>query len=748
MAIGLALSGVLYAPVLFSAPETTSSDLCPPFGPDRPALSPRPPEAPTHAEADHVRYGQDGSIELQGNARIQRPKDRISGDRLTYRKQPQERITGSGDLWYETAGFTVNADHGWLLPKTHRGKLNQVRYWLNAMRASGKANQVLQQGPERYQLSRATYSTCPPQHRSWDISAQRIDLNRTTGRGQAYNAVLHAGDVPVFYMPYFNFPIDDRRQSGLLYPTFGSTTAGGFELALPYYWNIAPNMDATLTPHLFTRRGLGLNTQFRYLHRVGEGTGRDQIDLFWLPHDRIYRKQRWSLGLSDRTRVNDQLSYKLDVRRVSDKQFFRDFSTTLDQAATDNLASRFDLRAHTGGWGLGLTALSYQTVNPLIPESAYPYRIMPRVTAAKSFDLGGEDAKLAQLGIRADATRFSHPFTGRTTGQRFHVAATVSHRWARPWFEVTPKLTLDNTYYQLQRGNSDPLYQATDPKSHPSRSLPIASIDSKLFLERPYGDQSRYMALLEPRLYYLYVPYRDQTDIPLFDTGLSTLSYNQLFRPNRFTGGDRVSDANALTYGVSWSLVDTLQGTEPFSLRLAQQYRFSASRVAPVVQKGGSTLVTEIHSDLTRHWSGSVTAEYDTQGGHIGRTQTRFGYRGRDGSVANLSYFTKPQDQTDGYRQGDVSFAWHATRRWSLLGRLGYDFDQDKVVQSLLGVGYDSCCWAARVAVKRYVVNPTSIVTNGATSYANAIVFEVELKGLGNFGQKDRFQRDILGYNP
>ncbi|MDD3575623.1 MAG: LPS assembly protein LptD, partial [Halothiobacillus sp.] len=170
-------------------------------------------------------------------------------------------------------------------------------------------------------------------------------------------------------------------------------------------------------------------------------------------------------------------------------------------------------------------------------------------------------------------------------------------------------------------------------------------------------------------------------------------------------------------------------------------------RVIPTVDKGGSTVVAEAYSDINKHWNGSFTAEYDSDSGHIGRTQTRLGYRADQGSVANVSYFTKPQDTTQAYRQGDVSFAWQTSLHWQVLGRLGYDFNQNKVVQSLLGVGYDSCCWAARVALKRYVVNPDTFGTMAAPKYSNAILFEVELKGLGSFGQKNRFQQEILGYD-
>ncbi|MGD9499940.1 MAG: LPS-assembly protein LptD [Halothiobacillus sp.] len=725
------------------AADSKSCSLCPPFGPDRPPLRVQPLDTPTQATADHAQFEQNGTIQLKGDARIVRPADRITGNQLTYQKQPEERITGTGDLWYETPDFTLNADHGWLEPQLHQGELNDTRYWLNSRRASGSASRVEQHSESTYQLFTADYSTCPPAKRAWDISAKQIDLDRESGRGQAYDAVLHAGGVPIFYFPYFNFPIDNRRQSGLLFPTFGSSTSGGIEYVQPYYWNIAPNMDATISPHVFTRRGLGLDTEFRYLHRFGQtGVGYDQVNLFWLPNDRVYGEKRWALTLKDQAQVTPNLSYALNVNRVSDQQFFRDFSTNLNQATTDYLPTQFNLNATTGGWSLGLMALQYQTVNPLIPQSAYPYRTMPRITASKNFDLG-----LADLSLVADATRFSNPYSSATTGQRLHVAPSLYHEFRDSWYEITPKLTLDATGYQLTRGLSDPLYQTSDPQEHPTRVLPITSLDSKLFFERSYGETGRYRAQLEPRLYYLNVPYRDQTNIPLFDTGLTNLSYSQLFTANRFSGGDRISDANALTYGVSWSLIDTVQGTEPLSLRIAQRYNFRESRVIPTVDKGGSTVVAEAYSDINKHWNGSFTAEYDSDSGHIGRTQTRLGYRADQGSVANVSYFTKPQDTTQAYRQGDVSFAWQTSLHWQVLGRLGYDFNQNKVVQSLLGVGYDSCCWAARVALKRYVVNPDTFGTMAAPKYSNAILFEVELKGLGSFGQKNRFQQEILGYD-
>lgn len=719
--------------------------LCPPFGPDRPPLPIQPIDTPTQATADHIRLAQDGTINMTGEAMIQRPTDRVTGDELTYRKKPDEKITGSGNLWYETPDFIIQAKRGWLLPQMHQGQLSDTRYWLATRQATGTAAQVEQQSASTYQLNSADYSTCPPDHRSWDIAARRITLDRESGKGVARDAVLHAGGVPVFYFPYWTFSLDKQRQSGFLLPSFGSSTTGGLEYAQPIYWNIAPNMDATVGPHLFTRRGLGLDTEFRYLHTFGEsGLGRDQVNVFWLPHDRVYGDRRWSLALKDQAQIAPNLNYSLTVNRVSDNQFFRDFSTNLTQSVTDNLASQFTLNTQAGGWGLGLLALRYQTINPLIPESAFPYRIMPRLTATRGWDFGP-----ASLSLNADVTRFSHPDSGNTVGERLHVAPSLYHVYRSSWYEVTPRLTLDATTYQLTRGVNDPLYGSTDPQTHPNRVLPITSVDAKLYFERAYGRTGRYRAELQPRLYYLNVPYRDQNAIPLFDTGLTDLSYSQLFTANRFSGGDRISDANALTYGMSWSLIDVQEGTEPLSLRVAQRYNFRESRVTPMAAQGGTTVVAEAYSDITRNWNGAFTAEYDTDSGHIGRTQTRLGYRTDHGSVANLSYFTKPQDYTAPYRQTDISFAWQASPHWQILGRLGYDFTQKKIVQSLLGVGYDSCCWATRIALKRYVVSPQTITaTANPVNYSNAIIFEVELKGLGAFGKRRGLQREILGYDP
>lgn len=756
IAAALGAGGLAGSQALRAAEETTTADfgLCPAFGPERPAYRPLREGEPGTASADRAAYGPDGTVTLTGDAIVDQPGRRVRGERLIYRQGPEASVSAEGDLWLQTGDMAVQAERGELNLDGDTGRLERAHYWLESQHLSGVAETVVQDDRQHYRLGEATFSTCPAGKRDWEFRSREIHLNRETGRGEAWHTILLAGGVPVFYSPYLSFPLDDRRQSGFLYPTIGNSTAGGFEYAQPYYWNIAPNLDATLTPTLLTERGLGLGGQLRWLHRFGsQDLGRDQLDFFLLPDDRVDDGSRWSLRLDSSGRVNPDLDYRVDINRVSDDRFLQDFSTNLEQSTTSHLGSELRIDARPGGgWNLGLQAQRFQTIDPAIDERNYPYRIMPRLTASNRFGLGQWGEHLApSLSVRADVTRFAHPSSERIVGDRAHAAIGLGQTFEDSWFRLRPEVTLDATSYHL-----DDTDEGTGYDTGATRTVPISSIDGSLSFERAYGGTGRYRALLEPRLYYLYVPYRDQDDIPLFDTGPTTLSYSELFRPNRYSGGDRIADENALTYGLSWSLIDTRQGTVPLSLRVAQRYRFEDSetmipgRAETYVEAGGSTVLAEAYSDITQNWNGSFTAEYDSDRERIARSQTRLGYRGEDNRVLNVSWFTRegisPAD--DDYRQGDLSFAWPLSRRWSMLGRLGYDFESEQVVQSLLGVGYESCCWSARLALKRYIVRPDLGADLGDDAeYSNAVVFQVELKGLGGFGGNP-FRDDILGFDP
>jgi len=689
-----------------------------------------------------MRYDQAGNISLTGNAVIRRPAERISAEALHYHFDP-ERIFGEGNLWLESPQLLIHAERGEINPQARTGTLENAAYWLVDHHASGEARRVVQQDAARFRLSDPTFSTCPAGQRSWELKAERIDLDRESGRGVARHTTLHAGDLPVMYLPWISFPIDDRRQTGFLYPTLGSSSGSGFELAAPWYWNIAPQADATFIPRLMSRRGLGLDSEGRYLHQQGQGVARLNL----LPNDRQANRSRWQAQLRHNAGWDSGLITDLRIDRVSDDRYLQDFSNSLEEAATDNLETAFRAGYRAGNWQLGLLAQQYQTVSPLVSERNRPYRILPRVTASwrQATQLG---PLTARGDLQSSLSRFDHPSELRSTGSRLWATPALSAEFSRPFVEIVPRLALDLRHYQLSRGKEPARQGAAD---RITRTTPVASIDSRLLLERQHGEN--HLGVLEPRLYYLYVPYRNQAAIPNFDSGLASFSYAQLFTPNRYTGGDRLGDANLVTYALSWSLIDTRQGLETLGLRLAQQYRFSDSRVqlyGEGYERGPSTVITEASSQFHPNWQTSLTTEYDTDQSRLGRTHAHLRYRGGDGRILNMGYTYKPETaRNDGfpnrYRQGDVSFMYPASRQWSLIGRLGYSFDENRLVRSLAGIGYDSCCWGLRLAAQRYVVNPDRI---DDYRYRNAVMLQVELKGLGDFGQTGGLREAIPGFSP
>ncbi|MFP4294350.1 MAG: LPS-assembly protein LptD [Halothiobacillaceae bacterium] len=730
--------------LVFMAGTAVQADpyaLCPAFLPDRPPLDPRPAGTPVEAAADHMRYERDGAIHLQGDAILLRRDQRVAGENLFYHPGT-DRFEGSGALWFETPALRLRAERAEYALKARQGVLETVSYWLTDHHASGRAEQVRQSAPDQWQLRDADFSTCPLDDRDWSLHAEQIDLDRTSGRGTARHATLRVGDTPVFYLPWANFPIDDRRQSGFLYPTFGSSSGGGFELSIPYYWNIAPNLDATLAPRLMSRRGPGLDSELRFLHR--QGLGKARLDL--TPRDQVRKDRRWLADVTHRARWTENLTTDLRLSRVSDRQYLQDFANNLEDSSTDNLETAFRAHYRAGPWQFGLLAQQYQTISPLIDDFDRPYRTLPRLDAAGYWATGSLGRFTTGLRFASSASRFDHPDPARSTGLRLHARPTLEARWRLPYLEVRPRIALDLAHYSLDR--------ASDESRLPerlNRAIPVTSLDARAFLERDHG--GRYLGVLEPRLHYLYVPYHDQSDVPVFDSTLATFSFSRLFADNRYTGADRIGDANRLTYALSWSLIDRRNGLETLGLRVAQQYFLEDARVrideAPS-QRGPSTVIAEASSQIDPRWRASLTTEYDPDRDALGRSLVNLRYRGGEDEIVNMGYAYRPSntgtgESPDGYRQAELSFAYPASRRWRFIGRLGYSLEDRKMIRSLAGVGYESCCWAARLAAQRYVVNPDRA---DEQRYRNAVMLQIELKGLGGLGDTGELGRAIPGFRP
>ena len=394
--------------------------------------------------------------------------------------------------------------------------MNQTRYWLNQLGASGDAKRIEQHSANQFSLSQTSFSTCPFEQRDWSLHSKTLDLNQETGRATARHVVFRIADVPVAYTPYIDFPIDGERHSGLLVPTFGRSSQSGYEYRQPYYFNLRPNMDATLTPAYFSKRGLGLGAQLRRLDQTQTGSlFANEFDSFVLPDDRRNERTRYEYSWNSSGQFAKAGNYNLTLNRVSDDEFLRDFGNNIDQTSLAHLESRFDYRLRLANWNLGLEARRFQTINTNIQARNEPHRIMPRLTLGRDF----RATPIGDLSIRSEFTRFEHPTDQRNQGNRSHLHLSLSERLGNNSIAITPRVHFQSTHYQLDATQNDPARNLT-------RHIPTFELDSQLSLIAEHGNTGRFQGELTPRLYYAYTPYESQQALPLFDTGLKTFSYN------------------------------------------------------------------------------------------------------------------------------------------------------------------------------------------------------------------------------
>jgi LPS-assembly protein len=685
------------------------------------ATTPRA-EAPADLSAASISVVEKTKYHLEGDAVVTRADQRIAAQRLDYDSDTGTAIA-QGEVRYQDAQLLLAADRAESALDADTAKLDQVRYQLIAARGNGTASQATLTGKDRTDLSAVTFSTCNPGQRDWELSAREMHLDHESGRGTARGMRLKFKGVPLLALPYATFPIDDRRRSGFLYPSIGGSNNGGFDFAVPYYLNLAPNYDATLVPRVIAQRGFMLGGEFRYLF----GAHRGSVEGTFLPNDRefddnnrhSYRFRHWG-GLGAHFFV------AADIARVSDERYFEDFGDSLAATATSLLPSSAYLTGRGEWWTMSFGGDSFQVTDPLLAPSAEPYRRLPRFTYTADVPVHEH----MHVGVRSELVAFDKD--DALDGRRYDIEPYVAFPFERAAGFVRPELAWRNTRYDLDRALDDT----------PSRSTPIASVDAGLFFDRHVDFGGRALRqTLEPRLYYLRVPYRDQGDLPIFDTQELTFGFAELFRTNRFSGADRQMDANNLTVALTSRLLDDGNGQELLRASIGQIRYFDEQRVQlpglPATDFSGSAYAAELDLSLPGRWQLGVAQQYDPESDHTQlsavRIQRMFGERG----VANLTYR---------YRRGqleqlDGSTALPINDRVRLIARWNYSLFDERTLEALGGLEFDSCCYAFRILGRHYVRN-----VEGDT--ANALFFELELKGLGSLGRRseDFLRRAILGY--
>jgi LPS-assembly protein len=719
-------------------------------------------QQPTDIAGDKL-GGTDENPQFNGNVVLRRADQFLGANELNYQSDTG-KYTAQGAVRYQDSGMRLVAERAEGDQNTDTHNIQDVHYQLIARRGNGVAEHIEMHGSQGA-LYGGTYSTCPPDARMWELRAQRIDVDTEAGTGVARNAVLRVGAVPVLYVPWFPFPIDNRRRTGLLSPSIGSSNRNGFDYRQPYYLNLAPNYDLTLEPRLMTSRGLQLGAEFRYL----TDTGRGVLDFAYLPNDRLTDDQhdeeladfiahnydldnrradnRGLFRFNGQQDINAAWQARTHLNWISDTRYLEDFNNNLNGIAPFSISSDIGVYGHGRYWSASISADYKQLSDYTLTRRVLPYNRMPR--AALSWDQ--PFGRWFTAGVDAEAVRFEDPV--KAGGSRVDLKPYISMPLeGASWF-LTPTLAWRWTGYQLDNA------LATNGNTSPTRSLPIASVDAGLYFDREFAWHGEsFLNTLEPRMFYLYAPYRDQSQLPLFDTQPLTFSYGQLFRDNRYTGADRQSDANQITVALTSRVLRQSDGREKLSVSLGQIRYLSDSRVVTTpctspgvpayceapVERGNSAWVADADWAVNDRWTIGGSYQWDPKFRREDLASVRTRYLIGDEGVVNLSY----RYRRNLLKQADLSFLYPLSPSWSLVGRYYYSLYNDpalnlhpKLLEGIAGVQWDSCCMAIRLVARRYIRNRQGDLNN-------ALQLEFELKGLGSAGPdtESRLRRAILGY--
>ena len=668
-----------------------------------------------------------GNTDLSGDVRVNVGGREMHCDRLSYLALTQE-LKLSGSVRYEDAALRVTGDAGNY--GSTGAQFSHAQFELLQNPGRGEAESITTERPNIIELGNVSYTTCPKGTADWQLKARRITLDTKSLRGVGHSTRVIFKGVPILYLPWISFPLSNARQSGLLFPTIGNSSSGGATLSVPWYWNIAPNQDLTATPTIYARRGLSLGAEYRLLTRAGKGALRAE----YLPGDRLAHIDRSLLHLDATVRFAQQWRAQINAQNVSDTHYFEDFANSSE--ATSAVFLPRDLRLSLRGdiWQLGAQVQKFQVLDDQLAPGDRPYAQLPRLMAAAHWQ--GNSG----FGSHVESELIDFQRATGITGWRGRLQPGVDFNYTHPGFYLRPRASWDITSYRLS--HLVPADNGQMPATTLHRTLPIVTLDSALRLERTSGSGGNRLVTLEPRLSYVYIPYRNQSDLPLFDTGLPDPNFVALYRANRYAGFDRIGDANNLTTGVTLRMLTARTGQQYLSATVGQTLHFSQPRVT----LPGETADTRKRSDLLanldltayRNWNLHYELAWNPAQSLTEKSLLSLQYRPAGDQVVNVGYrFTRGSVE-----QAEASAAWPVSRRWDLYARSVYSLRDGSSIENFAGLQYRQNCWGIRLVVRDSVSRTKDTRNTGW-------YLQLELKGLSSVGSgADSFlQESIQGYS-
>jgi LPS-assembly protein len=713
--IGLLLACALLATASQTAEAAEPGNL-PPIKCPGPVVGRMLPPTPDRSGAPVVMFARylDASREDAGEAKehveVFRADQHLTTERIIY-NPITEVLTFPEPVSYEDQSLWIKGQEAAYSFLDEQGRFSVIDYGLTGSTANGKADLIELAGNHTSRLYGLVYSTCPPEKPDWFLSAKKMELRHDEGLGIARSATLRFKGVPILYAPWFTFPIDDRRKTGFLYPSLSNTNDNGIEFGIPWYWNIAPNQDATLEPRYFSNRGFMLSGEYRLLTRHTNAN----VEFDFIANDRKTDDERYHYRIEHRARPWARWRTSLVFDRVSDNQYFQDYSSSLVQSSLQYLYSNATLSGEGRNWSVDMLVDKFQVIDENVRPQNEPYRRLPRIAFWMDQAFGPRGLRFS---TNSELVYFDRD--AGTTGTRIDLFPNVYWEQYTHWGFIKPSVGYRFTSYDLDLAEPD-------ADQNPSRGNAVVSFDSGLYFDRKNSNGSTQS--LEPRLFYLYVPYEDQSDLPKFDTGEFTFGFSQLFNTNRFSGADRQGDANQIALAASTRNYDSHSGNVHWSLNVGQIFYLDSLRVQltgePEKSLDLSPFIAEFNWQPFTRFSARTGAQWNWEENLLDVASFGVSYAGKTGQRASFDYRFR-RDRVD---QFDLRVFWPVNERWRVLSRVNYSFAETDLLEVQAGVEYESCCWAIRTVVRRYLKNRDG-------DYRDGIFLELNLKGLASIGSR------------
>ncbi|MDZ8927478.1 LPS assembly protein LptD [Escherichia coli] len=742
---------------------------------DRPLVQGDTNDLPVTINADHAKgdYPDDavftGSVDImQGNSRLQADEVQLHQKEAPGQPEPVRTVDALGNVHYDDNQVILKGPKGWANLNTKDTNVWEGDYQMVGRQGRGKADLMKQRGENRYTiLDNGSFTSCLPGSDTWSVVGSEIIHDREEQVAEIWNARFKVGPVPIFYSPYLQLPVGDKRRSGFLIPNAKYTTTNYFEFYLPYYWNIAPNMDATITPHYMHRRGnIMWENEFRYLSQAGAGL----MELDYLPSDKVYEDEhpnddssrRW-LFYWNHSGVMDQVwRFNVDYTKVSDPSYFNDFDNKYGSSTDGYATQKFSVGYAVQNFNATVSTKQFQVFSE---QNTSSYSAEPQLDVNYyQNDVGPFDTR-----IYGQAVHFVNIRDDMPEATRVHLEPTINLPLSNNWGSINTEAKLLATHYQQTNLDWYNSRNTTKLDESVNRVMPQFKVDGKMVFERDMEMLAPgYTQTLEPRAQYLYVPYRDQSDIYNYDSSLLQSDYSGLFRDRTYGGLDRIASANQVTTGVTSRIYDDA-AVERFNISVGQIYYFTESRTGDDNitwendDKTGSLVwAGDTYWRISERWGLRGGIQYDTRLDNVATSNSSIEYRRDEDRLVQLNYryaspeyiqatlpkyYSTAEQYKNGISQVGAVASWPIADRWSIVGAYYYDTNANKQADSMLGVQYSSCCYAIRVGYERKLNGWDNDKQHAV--YDNAIGFNIELRGLSSnygLGTQEMLRSNILPY--